>query len=89
MASNEIARTAPGTPQPGPAVDPSLPTWQFVPTASPLQTLAPSDLAAVSGNPGYAGPVALNPTSQMVDFGPAGQSRIDGQPAPSDTSQGP
>ncbi len=90
MANNEIARTAPGPPQPGPAVNPSpLPTWSWTPSPSPNQSLDSADRAAVSANPGYAGPVALNPTSQMQDTAGVGQTRIDGQSAPSDSSQGP
>ncbi len=86
----EVARSAPGMPQPGPAVNPSAaPTWTWTPTPSPSQTLSPTDLAAVSTAPGYAGPMPVNATSQMQDMRGAGQTRIDGQPMPSDTSQGP
>lgn len=88
MTNPDVARSSPGTPQPGPAVNPSpAPTWTWTPTASPCQTLGGTDLAAVSMPPGYAGPVATVPTSQMQDFGqPMG--RTVGQPVDADTSQG-
>ncbi len=86
MANSEVARSAPGTPQPGPAVTPSPgPMLTFVPSASPNQTLDSSDRAAVSGNPGVAGPIATVPTSQWQDFGmPMGQT-VD-QPVDGDTA---
>ncbi len=90
MANSEIARAAPGTPQPGPAQNPSAaPTGIFTPTPSPNQVLDSADRAAVSTAPGYAGPVPVNATSQMQDMAGVGLTRVDGQAAPSDTSQGP
>ncbi len=89
MANPDVARTSPGTPQPGPAVDPSPgPTWTFTPTASPNQTLDTANRAAVTTPPGYAGPVALTPGSPMQDFAGVGQTRIDVPAVPDDASQG-
>ncbi len=88
-ANPETARTAPGTPLPGPLVNPSPPTWSWTPSPSPNQQLDSADRTAVSTPPDYAGPVPVNATSQMQDMSGVGQTRIDGQSAPSDTSQGP
>ncbi len=73
---------------PGPAAQASAPTWTWTPTPSPNQTLDSADRAAVSGNPGYAGPVPVNATSQMQDMRGVGQTRQDVPGVPDDTSQG-
>jgi hypothetical protein len=69
MATDETARGAPGVPNPGPVPQPpAAPLFDFDPGLSPNQFFR--NRTVVDMEPDPAGPVRVNPTTQMQPLGP-------------------